>query len=503
MKKIDGLLVVNQYINWNRDISFLKRKRIDSLFILSSHLLFKHEREVIEKSLRDVKISHACFGDFGTDEELAKCDELSYNLGNFTTSPPSEFTEKYVRQKSYFKNKLIYSSLTQDYEFGEIFFWAVEHYQFNLGISFNFWNELKGINISPLHFQSKKRLYHYLARNNLTRWLLPKKSEFTNSLHIIENAENQYFFFSLKRLHFTEETIVEPLILPKKYDANELSQIITQNTAKNKNIYICVPLHQYAYHIHMMEKLPFPILIFEDAFRPSNYTPYYYVNLFIHGDLVVRDMFDFQLFSSHGKLCHLPFSFIEKNFFKLPEKLNSSNIKTIILSLNHAGDWTALISRSDTDILIQAFVALAKAITNIRCVIRLHPTMTRYWNEGTSSANRIKKMVLQEKLNNLSVSDVSLEEDWERGDLFITEYSLSVIDAMKKGKLGLFTNFTNRRSFMVDYIKIGMPIVNKSEDLIPTIMNILENPQVHWDKQTDTIRQYNKMLEQFLNQANE
>ncbi len=101
---------------------------------------------------------------------------------------------------------------------------------------------------------------------------------------------------------------------------------------------------------------------------------------------------------------------------------------------------------------------------------------------------------------NLEVSDVTLEEDWERGDIFISEFSLSVIDAMRKGKLGFFANFTNRRSFMEDYVTLGFPLVRNQGEMVTTIRDMLTRPQDFAKQQNAAMENYNSRLTTFLNE---
>jgi hypothetical protein len=66
-----------------------------------------------------------------------------------------------------------------------------------------------------------------------------------------------------------------------------------------------------------------------------------------------------------------------------------------------------------------------------------------------------------------------MEEDWQRGDVFISEYSLSVIDAMNRGKIGIFYNLTNRRSFVDDLMDRGILYCDTESDLNNKIKSLL------------------------------
>jgi hypothetical protein len=166
--------------------------------------------------------------------------------------------------------------------------------------------------------------------------------------------------------------------------------------------------------------------------------------------------------------------------------------------LNHAGDWTALINRSDTDILIEAFVNLAKQNRNLNFIIRCHPTMIHPLHEGINSINRIKEFIEWVNLKNLSVSTASLSEDISRGDLFISEYSQVLIDILQNGKLGIIANLTNRRSFMIDYESIGFLNVNSSANLNSLLQNILNHEVKYVSIQNKAVEEYNSLLKAWL-----
>ena len=251
-------------------------------------------------------------------------------------------------------------------------------------------------------------------------------------------------------------------------------------------------LHNYHYELSRLRR---PLEIFVDGFHPANY-PRTYIDSFISGDFVVRTMYDELWFRKYGRKTIKPYSFLKKEYFKTVDK-NNKPIRSIVLLLNHAGDWTALINRSDTDILVQAFADTADKLKDLQFVIRPHPTMVHPLHEGKNSIERIRKFINKCNYHNLSFSNRSLQDDIAAGDVFISEYSQTLLDIFKAGKLGIIANLTNRRSFMEDYAKLGFLSVNTTENICKTISLVSENPMEFKKIQNNASMKYNEELNKF------
>ena len=254
---------------------------------------------------------------------------------------------------------------------------------------------------------------------------------------------------------------------------------------------IATTIHDYSSDY---ESYSLPVQIFVDGFHPANY-PRSYIDSYINGSFVVRDMFDSKWFAKYGREVIKSYPFMEKNYLESPEE--KVEINAVYLMLNHAGDWTALISRSDTDILIECFVEIAKCFPDVNFIIRLHPTMSNEEHEGKRSSERISEYVRWCNTENLSISENSLEHDLANGDVFVSEYSAVLRDAFKSGKMGIIANLTGRRSFMQDYEKIGFLHANSESEFKSIIENILANPSEYLKRQSTAVSLYNKLLLKF------
>ena len=160
-----------------------------------------------------------------------------------------------------------------------------------------------------------------------------------------------------------------------------------------------------------------------------------------------------------------------------------------MLVLNHAGDWTALVNRSDTDILVEAFANLARARPDKEFIIRAHPTMAQAAHEGVNSIERLADFVTKATAN-LSLSRAALSDDLTRGDLYLSEYSQVLLDVWAAGKLGAAVNLTGRRSFMADYEQLGFAEFTSDHDLRALMERIDET-------RPELVSQQNRAVERF------
>lgn len=479
--------------------------------ILTTHFLFDHEQHLIGELFAGIKVITHHYGEFLNDAALLACDkaaaeEMQKSLG---VEKMLLGYDSYFKQKmNQIKNERIKEKLLNKYSFKKIFHYALGTFTVDLGISEKPW-----IKAGSKNFQSEKWLpsikdtpiLHdldlsvYRLKTKLNQW---KEGKIT--VYSIEEGKNIFLFFSIRRLSFSTPPNQKEFSLPKLPligQTRRIKSIIRSYKKEGHQLYIGVPLHTH--NRYFLKSLGEKVLIFEDAFRPTNYPRYYYVDIFGPITLVPRDMFDSELFSRNGQTIFKPYPrFLKKNQMASPKKYVQKDVEVIILSLNCAGDWSAMVNRSDTDLLIAAFVELAHQYPTKTFIIRPHPTLPHKEHEGVNAIERIQAFIDFTELDNLSLSKTTLEVDWERGDLFISEYSLSVIDAIKYGKLGLFVNLTNRRSFFQDYADLGFYLVNNKKDLFGAVRQIINTPVKFVDEQIAAIDKYNQKLTKFYEELN-
>lgn len=495
MKKyFDSLIIVTSQTDLSRIPKLVKTYNCQNTLILSSNKLFNHETAKILNN-SDIEIEILYFGLFLNDAIMENIDFVAFN----NSSRDGFSNYKYNNLLIYEKNKRIHEELKDRYEFKLILFDASLHEAYNLGVSYKYWKEQKGVPFNRL-----KTYFHPTNFLNIKKFSFLKKIFYLFTLFKPINAyeyrcnrtRHNFLFLSIERLRFNKninlnQTHIKPFFFTRLYHKKNNYSLL------EKNYSICVPLHKYGYFEKRFLYNKIPLLVFQDAFRPSNYSIPAYVNTIPYGKFVSRDMFDYSLYLSAKRDVVKPYKFLKNNFLN-NRVSNKKQITKVILILNHAGDWSALINRSDTDILIENFLELAKIFDKLDFFIRLHPTMDYKCHEGGNSKKRIHELVQTSCLQNLSISSNTLEEDWNLGDLFISEYSLAAIDAIKQGKPIIFTNFTNRRSFMDDYKNLGFALVNNNNELIKYIQSYIDNPHKMITNLINPVSNYNMMYKRFI-----
>jgi hypothetical protein len=262
--------------------------------------------------------------------------------------------------------------------------------------------------------------------------------------------------------------------------------------------YISTPKFQLATTRHQYSSSRYQdnneVEIFIDGYLPPNY-PRSYVDDYIGCTFVAQDMFNAEWLSKNGIKVKPTYDFIQKPYFKHCE---SKKVKKIYLMLNHAGDWSSIISRSDTDVLIIAFLKLASSFPTIEFVIRPHPTMAMHPHEGVQSLERIGRYVNWCNLKNISVSKYDLEHDIADADIIISEYSNTMITGYKHGKLGIITNLTKRRNLMSCYSMLGFITANNKNDFFSIINGCINNIHGYINQHNQAVDNYNSELSRYI-----
>ena len=510
-ESFDALIVVSQDVDFQEVMKIVQANKYNSIFVLSTYFLFPSEEERLQNLISSTRIKVKSFGDFLDEKAMLQIDHEAFERYAATHPVNPDTNYIFLENLVYLKNKAIHNELLAEFSFGKIHYWGTGWIRFNLGISPKYWKEQNGKNELSKFYLWKKRLTRRLQKNAFGRFIrsiiLYFEMLFQNRTAWILNWKNEHFVFhSLRRLKFEDGVDFNKINYKgiqffNLFKNNSRSKILERFIKKQKlegDVRLASPLHQYAQLYNFLNKPFLPVLIFVDGYRPSNYPPYAYVYYFPFGDFVSRDQYDFELKTKSKRVAIKPFPFLKKSYFKIPELHNNTATDTIILSLNHGGDWSSLINRTDTDQMIFSFCKLSRQYKNKKFIIRLHPTMSLPRHEGKNAKVRIENLIQEMNYPNLSVSKVSLEEDWARGDVFVSEYSLSALDAMRFGKICLFVNLTRRRSFVQDFVDLGFPLVNGEERFYLKMKDIFDDPIPFQKRQIEAAKKYNNLLSDFL-----
>jgi hypothetical protein len=155
--------------------------------------------------------------------------------------------------------------------------------------------------------------------------------------------------------------------------------------------------------------------------------------------------------------------------------LEIKEIRQILLALNCAGDWTALINRSDTDLLLEKFATLADNFKNYTFKVRLHPLMNHPLHEGEYSRFRAISLVKSLGFKNLKISNSDLKSDLKNSQIIISEYSNVLIESLEYDTIPITLNLTKRINFFKFFSDSGFNHFESIDDLQIFLNQLSEN----------------------------
>ncbi|MBF0234922.1 MAG: hypothetical protein HQK65_18090 [Desulfamplus sp.] len=481
MEQRDALFVINQNIILSEIVELCRKEFIQSALLVTTHRIFPTEENSFIKIANNIKI--LAFSDLLSESDMCRCDEIATNrlLIEKNSCCNSNYNHQFMSTCINEKNRILYERLLSNYKFNKIFYIP------GLGISESFWKK-KG---AVLHAPKQHLIITNNRKNNVLKILMPLFNRAKMAISFIKpktkfliQSEGKTFVFlsSINRLRIRPETSAHKI--KKRYCRFD-----------KENIY-CMTMHGYD---GILANKVGGVLVFVDGYLPSNYSRSY-VDCYGSNDIfVVRTMFDDRWLTAHGKKTMKPPDFIEQEVFA-PCMITSAN--HVLIALNHAGDWSALINRSDTDELVIAASEMARKLPKIEFRIRIHPTMNQPEHEGLYSSIRIEQFVRSVNIPNLDISTHSLPDDLEWADIFLSEYSQVLLDSLRNGKFGIAVNLTKRRSFMQDYADLGFFYANSINDAIDVIHYIVNMTYKSTTEQNIAVNNYNLLLRRWLELKN-
>lgn len=486
MEQFDTLFVINQELGPDQLALSCRERGLASALVLSSHQLFPDERRLFAE-LWQGRAEFVTFADLLDEADLVRCDEEARSeLLARRQGGEGDYAGRFMAASLAGKNRLAYQRLCRSKSFSEVL------YTPGLGICPSFWRDLG----KPLHSGGVggpnhaapgparlfgpllDRAHAVLSRLRPRRRLVP----------VIAEGGTSYLFFSpLKRLRIRGEAAVQQRSLP--LSSAPSAAAVPQGTVP------CMTVHGYD---EALARALGGVLVFVDGYHPANYPPAY-IDGYGPGDsFVPRTMFDARWFTGHGKRICAPPLFLEREFFA---DCAAGAADRVLIAFNHAGDWTSLISRCDTDRLVAAVVELARALPELSFRMRLHPTMDHPAHEGVQASRRIARFVAGEGLANLHLSDSDLASDLEWCQLCLSEYSQVLLDAWRMGKLGAAVNLTRRRSFMQDYADLGFFQATSVPETLALLRRVAADLGAAVAQQNRAVGSYNALLSGWLEES--
>ena len=210
--------------------------------------------------------------------------------------------------------------------------------------------------------------------------------------------------------------------------------------------------------------------------------------------------------SRHFQYHNIPVSIMPfRNKLYMPEPVFPKKVKTVLVATSGTGDWTAQKNRSDDDIMVMAFVDVARRMPDVQIIYRAHPTWIYPVHVGVNSINRVAEYFEWTKLPNIRLSanipDMkvlsfprsSLEEDLNQVDIVFGEHSVSMVDAAFKNIPFASVNLTTRRDLFCGLTELGFTSCKSVDDII-TVINEMSTPK-YQHEYLQAVKNYNEMTD--------
>lgn len=414
--------------------------------VCSTHLLFEREKLSLTEAARRGTVFKTQ-DEYFTDSELWEIDRYALQVAQQKKPVAGSGGFAYFRDEMLeYKSALLLKKLQNEYTSLQLY--VVN----NLGVPASWWVKQGATEVVTKVEKRKRKLrinFTTLMKRFYNKW-----RETSNWIEICFCSQNVVLLSSATR-------IITKINAPHK-PLSRWQQIVI--LISKFRVFPYTSSFVAACTIHDYKELNYPNFVLQDGHYPSNYSAghlweYQRKNVFIPSNPFAE-----QWFISCG-LKSMKISGFNDPLMK-PTALSNSLIKNVLFAMGHAGDWSALISRSNTCRLILAVKDLANSNQELCIKVRFHPTMTNPEHDGIGSFIRLKEEIDSWGLSHVSVSFGNLQADLDWADVVISEYSQVMIDAWVVGKLGIILNLTGRRSFMKDYENLGFINVNSITDLI-------------------------------------
>ena len=472
----------------------------DKNVFLTTHFLFENERAYISGLFKNCIFVD--LADFLTDAEMAKCDTDAY-------TPETKY-EDYLHKMKELKNEIVLHKVLKEFSPDRKYILSED-----LGIDGSVWTHHGFKKLSGTYYYTDKtplkvRVRNKLAQNatlkKIYRWLRGKKNQNGNfyrpeEVSVAYHEGRKYVFLGkMSRIGYR-------LDIPFESSEQECERL---NAGQYETKETCT--YMTTWHEHGKCDVPdddkYAIRWAQDGYLPPNYTHYDYSYVPKNVVYYCWDILGTQLFRNRN----LPYEMIPfRKKLYIPKPVFPKDVKNILVVASGSGDWTALKNRSDDDIMVDAFVQMARRFPDIHFTYRCHPTWVHPLNVGVNAINRVHDYFEWLKLPNLTLSSniplanvnggfqlsfsrSSLEEDLKKADFVFGEHSISMIDAAFKQIPFCSINLTKRRNFFVGINDLGFPKCTSLDEIAKVIQSI--SGEEYQKNYLQAIDNYNRMTDE-------
>ena len=443
--------------------------------IVTTQYLFENEKEYLNLHFNECKFF--TFSDFLSDKEMAEIDEISYESNSMDY-------EKYLRNIKKNKNGLVSQKVIEKYP-------STKRYIFSgdLGIDLSVWKK-SGFKYLKCQYYYKEPL---ITKNKIKIALkrIPGLKKIKN--YILPNpvyhdpaevfaakykGRKYVFLGKLNRIGYRLDIEFKP----SEEECDKLNKGIFDT---KENCTYMTTWHEHG-KCNIPDESKYDVRWSQDGYLPPNYSHKDYFFKPENVKYYCWDVLGTSLFKNQ-KLPYEMIPFRKKLYLPIPKF--PIKAKNILIVASGSGDWTALKNRSDDDIMVEAFVEMARRFPDIHFTYRCHPTWVHPENVGVNAINRVHEYFQWLNYPNLTLSSnippmntadgyqysfprSSLEEDLANADFVIGEHSISMIDAAFKEIPFFSVNLTGRRNFFVGINELGFPScksLNEIERMIKSI----------------------------------
>lgn len=464
-----------------------------SVILLTTHHLFENEIEYLKSMIGEFEMQ--TFSQYLTDKEQEEVDILADNVC-------VEKGMAYYLQVRLIKNQKISQKIADKYPDAAKYLLSND-----LGIDESPWirigfKKLKGRYYYDWSVDFKTQMKQALRKLPFASFLYSKLKHngrlnpYGDDVYSAEVDGKKYVFIGrLQRVGYR-------IGLPLRRDDVE-RKLLDNRVFHDKNI--C----QYLSSIHERGKCIVPdspeydVRYIQDGYLPPNYSACDLKYIPKNAAYYAWDKMGMGEFRKHN----IPASIMPfRKKLYMPAPLFREKIKTILVATSGTGDWTAQKNRSDDDLMVMAFVEIARRFPDIKIIYRAHPTWVHPMHVGVNSIKRVAQYFEYTGLKNihlsanipdmnglLSFSRSSLEDDLKEADIVFGEHSVSMIDAAFDKIPFASVNLTTRRDFACGLTELGFPHCKTIED-IAILLEQIGQPDFQKDY-CEAVKKYNIMTD--------
>ncbi len=483
---IDSLCKLPQQINITGETVFL-----------SPHLIYENERERIKNAYSVLKFY--TFADFLSDQENESCDVEAYNI-------EKKDLFRYYGKIKELKNIRIAEKINALYP---------EHRGIlcsdDLGIDAKIWKKKKYEKVTCEYYyikpiQSKvAEIRTYLSLHNrfyqMIKYIVKGRNinQLTEDVYVAHKNGKKYVFLG------KQERISYRMDLDWKRSSDERNKLVAGNFETSDKCQYLSTLHESS-KCKVPDKREYDVRYIQDGYLPPNYSSAYLKfkpkNVSYYAWDIVGEK-NFKHFDLPVQI--MPF---RKKLY-MPKIDFRDRVKTVLIATSGPGDWTAQKNRSDEDLMLQAFVQVARRLPDVEFIYRCHPTWIHPEHNGVNSINRVAEYIEYCGCKNLHLSSnipvedmnlfilsfprSSLKDDLNNSDMVFGEHSVSMIDAALLGLPFSSVNLSGRRDLFSGMTDLGFPNCNCVDSIVQVILNY-QNEDFQ-RKFNEAVDKYNSMTD--------